>query len=272
MFIAHCHVGTVHFGISDNPEDGTIPRLVQILDEVGAEGAGVFAPFPDPSLGWGGEEATRFSDPNEWLLETLDDYPQLRGFATINPADPDAAAKLRHFITSGLVGAKVHPPVQRISLDDPALEPFWQTAEELGIPVHIHTGVHGGLLKTYRPLLLDEIAHKHPDLNIIMDHLGGYALFYEALAVLNNNANVYAGFTQVSGRAQVYSLPADRADIVIETIGPDRIIYGLDYPWNPDNLQALRDDIQWVAGLGLSHEDTDKILGGNILRLTSARG
>ena len=267
MFVSHCHVGAVHFGISNDPRAGTVERLVEILDAVGAEGAVVFAPFPDEGLGWGGPEADRFGDPNEWLLHKLADYPQLKGFATINPAEANAADKLRKFVSAGLVGAKVHPPVQQITIDDPALDPFWQTAEELGIPIHLHTGVHGGALNSYRPLLLDTVARKYPDLVIIVDHLGGYAFFHEALAVLNNNRNLYAGFTQTSGRAAPYHLPADRAAVVIEIIGPDRIVYGLDYPWNPDNLEALKQDIEWVASLGMSYQDTLKVLGGNIKSL-----
>jgi predicted TIM-barrel fold metal-dependent hydrolase len=105
-----------------------------------------------------------------------------------------------------------------------------------------------------------------------MDHLGGYALFDEALAVLHNNGNVYAGLTQCSGRAKVYTLPRDRLDVLLETVGPDRIIYGLDYPWNDDNEAALAEDLAWIRSWGLSREDTAKILGGNILRLIGEPG
>jgi len=197
--------------------------------------------------------------------------PRLRGFATLNPAEPGSADRLREFVAAGLVGAKVHPPVQKIALDDPALDPFWTAAEELGIPIHLHTGSHGGLLKTYRPMLLDEVAQAHPNLPLIIDHMGGYALFDEALAVLHNNRNAYAGFTQASGRYNVYEIPPHRVKVVLDTVGADRVVHGLDYPWNADNDLALGEDIAWVRAFALSREDTDKILGGNILRLT-ARG
>ncbi len=267
MFISHCHVGAVDFGLSDQPGAGTIELLVEILDAAGADGAVVFAPFPSEGLGWGGEAAEKYADPNDWLLDQLEKYPQLKGFATVNPGSPGAAERLRELIGAGLVGAKVHPPVHGIIINDPALDEFWAAAEELGIPVHLHTGVHGALLKTYRPLLLDEVAHKFPNLSIIIDHLGGYAFFHEALAVLQNNRNLYAGMTQVSGRAAPYTITEERLRVLIETVGPGRMIYGLDYPWNPDNKQALLDDIAWVRSWGLSDEDTAAVLGGNILRL-----
>lgn len=267
VFISHCHTGVTRFGLSSHPEDGTLPRLAEIVRANEVDGAVVFAPFPHEGLGWGGEAVRTFADPNDWLLAVLQDYPQFRGFATVNPGEKDTAERLARLIRAGLKGAKVHPPVHGIVVNDPALDDFWSAAEELGVPVHIHTGTHGSLLNTYRPMLLDEVAQRHPHLNIIMDHLGGYALFNEALAVLHNNPNVYAGLTQCSGRANVYTLTRDRLDILLETVGPNRIIYGLDYPWNNDNEAALAEDLMWIRSWGLSREDTAKILGGNILRL-----
>jgi hypothetical protein len=266
-FISHCHTGVTRFGVSPHPSDGTLPRLAEILAANEVAGAVCFAPFPHENLGWGGDAPERFGDPNEWLLAALADYPSLRGFATLGPAEPDAPDRLRRLIAAGLKGAKVHPPVQGITINDPALEPFWTAAEDLGVPVHIHTGVHGGRLATYRPALLDDVAQAHPRLSLIMDHVGGFALFFEALAVLHNSPNVYAGMTQVSGRVGVYHVPPDRVRMLVETIGPDRLIYGLDYPWNDDNSAALAEDIAWVHSWGLSAEDTAKVLGGNILRL-----
>ncbi|MCX7598304.1 MAG: amidohydrolase family protein [Armatimonadetes bacterium] len=267
VFISHCHTGATHFGLSANPQDGTLPRLAEILQANEVDGAVVFAPFEHENLGWGGQAAQTFADPNDWLLAELQDYPHLRGFATINPAQRDAAQRLAQLIRAGLKGVKVHPPVHGIAVNDPSLDEFWAAAEELNVPLHIHTGTHGGLLNTYRPMLLDEVAQRHPCLKIIMDHLGGYALFDEALAVLHNNRNVYAGLTQCSGRANVYRITWQRIDVLLDTVGPDRIIYGLDYPWNPDNQAALAEDLAWIRSWGLSREDTAKILGGNILRL-----
>ncbi|MBC7289630.1 MAG: amidohydrolase [Armatimonadetes bacterium] len=267
MFISHCHTGATEFGLSKEPGAGTIELLVEILAEAGADGAVAFAPFPSEGLGWGGEAARQYADPNDWLLDQLQSYPQLRGFANVNPGKPGAAERLRELVAAGMVGAKVHPPVHRISLDDPALNDFWAAADELRLPIHIHTGVHGALLRTYRPILLDDIANAYPNLSIIIDHLGGYAFFNEALAVIQNNRNVYAGMTQVSGRAAPYTITQERLQVLIDTVGPSRMIYGLDYPWNPDNRKALLDDIAWVRSWGLSEEDTNAVLGGNILRL-----
>ena len=268
MFISHCHVGVVGFGLErTNPEIGTLPALLKILDAAGVEGAVVFAPFPFPGLGWPGEAAERFGDPNWWLQEQLAQHPRLAGFACINPGDPDAAERLKVAAGAGMAGAKIHPPVQRFTVNDPAIDSFFAAAEALGVPIHIHTGVHGGRLRTYMPLLLDDVCQAHPNLPIIMDHIGGYAFFDQALAVLHNNKNCYVGLTQCSGRDARYAVPPDRIDMLLRTVGPERIVYGFDYPWNTDNEQALKDDIAWVESWRIPAADKELILGGNIRRL-----
>jgi len=270
MLINHCHVSPRGFGEErEDPEMGTVVALQRILKESGVEGAVLFAPF-----GWEGgrwEEIGGGLDRNEWLCRELRKHPNLFGFATVYPQDHDSPQQLRKAIENGLVGAKVHPPVMRIGLDSPAIESFWRTAEELQIPISIHTGVHGWSLRKYMPLLLDDIAQRHPQLPLIIEHLGGVAFFEQALAVLQNNENCYAGLTQVSGRAPAYHLSPEQIRLLLDTVGPHRIIYGLDYPWNRRNLDALLFDLNWVRGWDISESDKEAILGGNLKRLITRR-
>jgi predicted TIM-barrel fold metal-dependent hydrolase len=276
VLINHCHVSLKGFGVErDKPDMGTIAALVRILQELEVSPGGtaclqavLFAPF-----GWEGGDWAQIGgglDRNEWLVRELKNYPNLRGFANVYPQDHDAPRQLKMAIEMGLVGAKVHPPVMRIRLDDPALEPFWKTAEELRIPISIHTGAHGWNLRYYMPILIDDIAQRHPNLPMILEHVGGIAFFDQALAVLHNNKNCYAGLTQWSGRDPIYAL-GERRKILLETVGPDRIIYGFDYPWNQDNRAALANDLKWVQGWDIPAEAKEKILGGNLTALVTAR-
>lgn len=268
MLISHCHVfakgkgnpgGEVDTGT--NPAAGTLPDLRAVMQEVGVEKAVAFAPF-DPQTDAEIEE-------NEWLLAQLPDYPELIGFASVDPKREDAGEKLRELIGRGMRGAKYHPPVMQTAIDDPAAEGFWAAAAEMKLPVHIHTGPHGWYLRRYEPLLLDDICRTHPDVRVIIDHMGCVPFFNQALAVLQNNQNAYCGLTQMSGRSAVYALLEQNRQLLLQTVGPDRIIYGLDYPWNPHNITALRQDIQWLETWGLREDDVAKILGGNIERLIS---
>lgn len=268
MFVNHCHVGPKGFGEEKgNPDMGTIPLLVDILKDAGVEGAVLFAPF-----GWEGgswEQVGGGLDRNAWLCQELKKHPHLRGFANVYPLDHDAPRQLQKAIQMGMVGAKVHPPVHRFRLDDPSGEPFWRAAEELRIPVSIHTGTHGWNLRYYAPMLLDDVAQAHPNLPILMEHIGGIAFFDQALAVLHNNKNCYVGLTQLSGRDPKYALSPERRKILLDTVGADRIVYGFDHPWNKDNRQAVKNDIAWIRGWDIPEADKEKILGGNLRRLTT---
>lgn len=256
MLISHCHVQKNGFGLEfeRNPAAGTIPELLRIMQAHAIDRAIAFAPFDEQD----GVEA------NEWLLQELENHPELIGFATVNPLEQGAADKVTRLAGRGLRGLKFHPPVMRVALDDPGVEPYWQAAEDLRLPIHIHTGVHGWNLRHYMPILLDDVCQRHPDLPIIMDHLGGIAMFDQALAVLHNSPNARVGLTQLSGRDPRYKLSEDRIALLLETVGPARMIYGFDYPWNDDNLAAVGDDITWIRGWGLSPDDEALVLGGTM--------
>ncbi len=259
MLINHCHVASEGFGmeVADNPAMGTLGELQRIMQALDIDRAVAFAPY----------EAQQGVEANQWLAQELENYPQIIGFATVNPADRDAPAQIEAAIQQGLVGLKMHPPVFQVALDDPTIEPYWEAAEAARLPISIHTGVHGWYLRRYMPILLDDVAYRHPRLPLIIEHLGGGAMFDQALAVLQDKKNCYAGLTQTSGRYLAYALGPEHLQLLLDTVGPERIIYGADYPWSKNNLEGIRDDIAWIQSWGLSSEDEANILGGNLEQL-----
>lgn len=263
ILINHCHVAARKFGrdTSGRPHVGTVADLLETLDSAGVAGAVVFAPFvPQDGV-----------DANEWLVRAIAPHPSLVGFAAIDPKHPDAARRLRACAAMNLKGVKIHPPVMKTALNDPACRPFFSAAEELRMPVVCHTGAHGWYLRHYLPMLLDDIARDHPKLPILIEHVGGMALFDQALSVLmNNKQSVFAGYTMETGptgRFPESALRPEQIRTLVEVVGPARIIYGLGYPWNSDNRRALRDDIAEIRRLGLAAEDEARVLGGNLQRL-----
>lgn len=260
MLISHCHVQAQPFGEDRvNPGAGTIPVLLEIMGTLGVQHAVCFAPFSPQT------EAQ--TDANEWLLQAIAPYPELIGFATVDPKSPRAGDRLRELVAQGMRGAKYHPPVMQTAIDDPACADFWEAANEMRLPVHVHTGVHGWFLRRYEPILLDDICQRYRDVRIIMDHMGCTPFFHQALAVLHNNANAFCGLTQMSGRSAHYRITDDNLWLMLHTVGTDRIIYGLDYPWNPDNRAALSQDINWVGTWGRGADEVAAVLGGNMQRL-----
>ncbi len=236
MLISHCHVQAEPFGEDQvNSEAGTIPVLLGIMGTLGVERAVCFAPFRP--------QTDAAIDANEWLLGAMEAHPELIGFATVDPKSDGAGDRLRELVGRGMRGAKYHPPVMQTAIDDPACAGYWEAVNEMRLPVHIHTGVHGWYLQRYQPILLDDICQNYPDARVIMDHMGCTPFFSQALAVLHNNRNAHCGLTQMSGRSERYRI-------------------------TDDNLwPALSQDINWVGTWGRGADDVAMILGGNMTRL-----
>jgi len=256
MFINHCHVFPEGVFSKIRPNIGTIKCLKEWMEKLGVEKSIVFALFkhilPD-------------SHPNEWLLENLKEEKNLSGFAVINPLEKNAAKRLKTYVEQGFVGAKIHPAVMRVKINDARAEQFYEMAEKLEVPLLFHTGVHGWRLKEYMPILLDEVAQRYPKLPIIIEHTGGGAFFNQALAVLQNNQNCYAGIASIRREASLWWLSPEQISTLLRRIGATRIIYGTDYPFH--GLKDIKEDIEMILNWKISADEKEKILGGNISSL-----
>ena len=270
MFINHCHVAPQgvfekefrRAGFPDRmtSESGTLENLSKLTKLLTIEKAIAFAPFPYQIP----------TGANDWLCDSLKNYPNIKGFATLNPKETEAPLLLDYYIGQGLVGCKIHPPIFKVRINDPALDHFYAKAQKLKIPLLFHTGVHGWQLNQYIPLLLDEVAQKFPSLKIIIEHMGGIAFFDQALAVLQNNPNCYAGITGILSHSNPgYHIPNEKINLLIETIGSDRIIYGLDYPYG--SLENWRKEIEIINAWKISEDDKLNILGRTLERVIDSR-
>ena len=88
-----------------------------------------------------------------------------------------------------------------VAPDDPRVEPYWALAEELDIPVGLHTGL-GPPRTPYRccpkfrvtlgnPALLEEVLIRHPKLRVYVMH-AGFPYLQETIAVMHMYPQVYA--------------------------------------------------------------------------------
>ena len=86
----------------------------------------------------------------------------------------------------------------------PSLEPYFALAEELDIPVLIHTLGAGGRRPTFRlsaghPLLLEEVLVRHPKLRIYLEG-AGYPFLHEMIALMYQYPQVYADLASITWR------------------------------------------------------------------------
>lgn len=261
----HAHV----FPEAINP-NGTIDRLLKLLDACEIERAVCFAPFAKQCDG------TDIS-PNVWLAGELKKHRgRLLGFGTVDPRRDDLADQVKEISDLGLLGIKVHPNGQDLPVLSPPARAVYDSAQQHRLFITFHSGVHQSRLKDIRVLDFDEIAWDYPDLKFSLEHVGGYHFFHEALAVIFNHmptpwnpkeGNVFAGLTSIftPRHLRFWHQPRERLLELIAQVGAGQLIFGLDFPYNlePETKIAF----ETIRDLNLSAEDQARILGGNLARV-----
>lgn len=262
IFVNHVHVFPARVR-----KDGTPEAFAEIAAKLDIQGAVFFAPF---SYQWPD------GDPNGWLSRQLRHFRGYVGYGTLDPQKPARDQVLR-ISDLGLRGIKIHAPAQHFPLNCDWIMDAYEQMERLGLVADFHLGVHGYRLKDYHPLLLDEIAHRFPELCMVFEHMGGWHYLRDAVAVATNRqsngeAPIYAGIASVLDRERIpwwYLGPQGLADLIWQ-MGAERLIYGTDFPYN--SAEHIASDLAIIRGMGLAPDVEAAILGGNLRKLLGLRG
>lgn len=162
----------------------------------------------------------------------------------------------------GFKGLKLYPTYQGFYADDSIVYPLYAKAQELGIPVMIHTGssiFKGARLKYGDPLWLDDVAVDFPDLPLIQVHSGRGFWYGRAFFLARLHRNVHMEIAGLPPQKLLEYFPElDR--------NADKIVFGSDWP----GLRSIAGNIKAIRSLPISEETKTKILGGNAERLLSA--
>ncbi len=242
-------------------ESGTIDELKKLMDECGIDKTVCFAPFPERF------EEEGFPDtPNEWLAKQLKNQPDLYGFGTIDFKAKNLHDEVDKIADLGFKGIKLHPPYQEFDVDGEDAFKVYERAEELGLFVSFHCGMHWHRLKGVRPVLYDEVGWFFKNLRFSLEHIGGYHFFNEALAVLCNNSRggiqprAFAGWTSISDidGMGTWTLTNEQLETVINQIGEERNIFGLDFPYK--NAEYTKYEIERFKSLNISDTAKENLL------------
>jgi hypothetical protein len=250
------------FRMNDEPDD--IAKMVETYRAIDTM-AVIFSVDAETETG-------DLPDPNDYVAETAAAYPDvLTGFASVDPRKgATAVIELDRAVTDlGLRGLKLHPIHQAFFPDDPAFTPLFSKAEDLGIPVLMHSGYAaagantpggGGFELAYsRPIPhVDSLAARHPGLTIIMAH-PAWPWIQEQVAVALHKPNV---FIDLSGWAPKY-IPKE---LIAEAGGRLRkkVLFGSDYPYiSPVTwMEQFADlEIRDEARELILHDNAARILG-----------
>jgi aminocarboxymuconate-semialdehyde decarboxylase len=222
---------------------------------------------------------------NERILEATADDDRLSCLGTVPLQDPERAAQtIREQRAAGLPGVMVATRAGSTELDDPALTPFWEAADETGAVVFIHPGFGGaseryadfglvnGLARledstvTLARLLYCGIPAKHPGARIVTAH-GGAALPYVMGRLVRNHLNhpgtadPLESFTHLYFDSVVFDPTA--LGFLVSMAGAGHVLLGSDYPFPIGDLSPRA----VVDAAGLLEEERAAILGGTAHRL-----
>lgn len=198
---------------------------------------------------------------NEQVREFCKGRKRLIPFCDLNPhLHNDLGCELRSKVElEGFRGVKLYPTYQHYYLNDPRMYPLYQAAQDLGIPVLIHTGssvFKGSRLKYGDPLHLDDVATDFPALNLVMAHSGRGFWYDRAFFLSKLHANLYM---EISG------LPPSKLLTYFPELArnTDKVIFGSDWP----GMIQIKRNMDAISALSLPAEGVENILGGNAAKL-----
>jgi aminocarboxymuconate-semialdehyde decarboxylase len=189
---------------------------------------------------------------------------RLIGVATVPITDPGRATEelRRAHGELELKGVELGTSVGDVMLDDPSIDPFYSTAEELGSPIFLHPYVYmlglrtvpgferffllnsvGNMLETHLAaarMMLGGVFDRHPRLRVQLAH-GGGGLPYQ-LARLNHTYAMRAQIREVAKRPPFEYLEHFLFDTVVydprpvrflvDLVGADHVVFGTDHPFD----------------------------------------
>lgn len=175
--------------------------------------------------------ATGMVVPNEYVAAYVNQHPdRLVGFASVDPNRPDAIERLDHAVDAlGLRGLKLGPIYQHFDPTGDAGMAVFKHAAARGLPVLIHQGttfVRDGPLEFARPISLDEVARRCPDLVLIVAHLG-HPWCEETMVVIRKHPNLYTDVSALHTRPfQLYEALVSAMEYRVL----DKLVFGSDFP------------------------------------------
>ncbi len=192
---------------------------------------------------------------NEFVASECQLHPELIGLGTLHPDLEDPDEEIRHILSLGLRGIKLHPDTQQFDADsDKAMALY--AAIEGRLPLLIHCGDYR--YDTSHPRRIANILDTFPKLTMIAAHLGGWSIYEQAVPYMKDR-NCYLDLSSV-----MPFMEPEKVLSYIRLYGADRLLFGSDYPmWDP-----LK-EYQAFLTLPLTREEQELIFYRNAAKLFS---
>jgi len=226
--------------------------LVDLLQENGVDYAVILAELSPITTG---------IVSNEEVVEFCKGRKELIPFANLNPyLNTRLGEELKHCTCDlGMRGVKLYPTYQQFYPNDRTLYPLYAKAQELKIPVMVHTGsslFHGSRMKYGDPLLLDDVAVDFPDLTLIQVHSGRGFWYASAFFLAQLHPHTYMEIAGLPPQNLLKYFPDLEKNA-------NKILFGSDWPGVP----GIKKNIEALRALPLKEETQRKILGENAAKI-----
>ncbi|MEZ6055009.1 MAG: amidohydrolase family protein [Planctomycetaceae bacterium] len=210
---------------------------------------------------------------DEFVADYVSAHPdRLIGFLSLDPTQDDWQKEMRDgHERLGLRGIKLMPMYAGFQPDDERLAPLWKYAEAHSLPVLLHTGttfVSQAPLDCTLPRHIDRVAIRHPQVRIIMAHLG-HPYEGECVAVIRKHPHVYADVSALHYRSfQLY-----HSLMLVQEYGVwHKLLFGSDYPFTTvdasiDGLRRLNDQLEGTLLPRLEHDAIELLIHQDSLAL-----
>ena len=212
-------------GHLEGPEEVTGDDMVAAMDAVGVDGALLISPF------------VLYGYDASYILEVYANHPGR--FGLIKPFDSQAESIADDIAawaaTPGVVGARIMLTQGEFRADNPGLNRAFEAGAQAGFPINV---MCSGKLP-----LLGELARRHPNTQIVIDHVGLVQPFVPpvppepfadmenvvSLASLDNVAIKISGAGTLSHQPFPYSDIWEPLGKVFAAYGFDRCLWGTDW-------------------------------------------
>jgi L-fuconolactonase len=184
---------------------------------------------------------------------------------------PDFAAALSGLIAAGGLAGLRHQALAEADpagwLRSPGVRRSLAVLEAAGLPFDL-------MIRPAHFAAAREAARDHPSLQFVLDHLGKppiaagelepWASGLRALAAEPNIAAKLSGLHTIASPDCTYTELAPYIDIALEAFGPDRLIFGSDWPVSVQAASYTRVcEVAQAACSALSGDERAAVLGGN---------
>ncbi len=257
-----------HLLLEDKYED----KLVAEMDRLGIQ----YTCVSGLGIGHGKQDHTDYakfslgslSPNNDDVLQAMKKYPdRIIGLGVLD-LDKHTPGTIGELKAAGFRGLKITRP--RRNYNDDAYMPFYEEAERQNLSILFHTGM---ILTTcfdkeddvdsdrMRPILLDRVARRCPNLKMVLAHLG-YPWHEEAATMVRYHPNVFVDFTASAYGWRNRLAPADFARMLFWKDAFQKVVFGTDV--GPKEMEeALQDQRQLFRLLNLEEETLDRIFYKN---------